>query len=216
MPFQINTNSNGAKFDTSALFKLSYGLFVLTAREGKKDNGCIINTAVQLTSNPCRISIAVNKQNYTHDMIVRTGIFNLSVLTEEAPFEVFTHFGFQSGKNVNKFENCESENRTGNGVLYIPKYTNAVISCSVVSEVDCGSHTLFICDVCETKILSSVPSVTYQYYFDNIKPKPEKKAEVKKGYVCKICGYVYEGEPLPPDFICPICKHGAEDFEPLK
>lgn len=216
MPYTINAAPSGANIDASALFKLSYGLFVLTAREGKKDNGCIINTAVQLTSSPCRISITVNKQNYTHDMIVRTGVFNLSVLTEEVPFKVFEHFGFQSGKNVNKFENCESENRTGNGVLYIPKFTNAVISCAVVGEVDCGSHTTFIADVVETKILSDVPSVTYQYYFDHIKPKPEKKDTPKKGYVCKICGYVYEGEPLPPDFVCPICKHGAEDFEPIK
>ena len=216
MPYTINATPSGANIDASALFKLSYGLFVLTAREGKKDNGCIINTAVQLTSSPCRISITVNKQNYTHGMIVRTGIFNLSVLTEEVPFKVFQHFGFQSGKDVNKFENCESENRTGNGILYVPKFTNAVISCAVVGEVDCGTHTLFIADVVETKILSSVPSVTYQYYFDHIKPQPEKKDKEKKGYVCKICGYVYEGEELPPDFVCPLCKHGAEDFEPIK
>lgn len=216
MPYIINAAPSGANIDASALFKLSYGLFVLTAREGKKDNGCIINTAVQLTSSPCRISVTVNKQNYTHGIIMRTGIFNLSVLTEEVPFKVFQHFGFQSGKDVNKFADCESENRTGNGVLYVPKFTNAIISCAVVGEVDCGTHTMFIADVVETKILSSVPSVTYQYYFDHIKPKPEKKEEGKKGYVCKICGYVYEGEPLPPDFICPICKHGAEDFEPLK
>ncbi len=216
MPYTINATPSGASIDATALFKLSYGLFVLTAREGKKDNGCIINTAVQLTSNPCRISITVNKQNYTHDMIVRTGVFNLSVLTEEAPFKVFQHFGFQSGKDVNKFADCESENRTGNGVLYIPKFTNVVISGSVVGEADCGTHTMFIADVVETKTLSAVPSMTYQYYFDNVKPKPEKKSEAKKGYVCKICGYVYEGEPLPPDFVCPICKHGAEDFEPIK
>lgn len=216
MPYIINSAPNGANIDTTALFKLSYGLFVLTAREGKKDNGCIVNTAVQLTSSPCRIAVTVNKQNYTHGMIMRTGVFNLSVLTEEVPFKVFEHFGFQSGKNVNKFENCESENRSGNGVLYVPKFTNAVISGAVVGEVDCGTHTMFIADVTETKILSGVPSVTYQYYFDNIKPKPEKKTEVKKGYICKICGYVYEGEPLPPDFVCPLCKHGAEDFEPIE
>lgn len=215
MPFTINTNSISKDIDASALFKLSYGLFVLTARDAGKDNGCIINTAVQLTSSPCRISITVNKQNYTHDMIQRTDTFNLSVLTEEVPFKVFEHFGFQSGKNVNKFAECESENRTGNGVLYVPKFTNAVISCSVVASVDCGTHTMFIADVTETKILSDKPSVTYQYYFDHIKPKPEAKPE-KKGYVCKICGYVYEGDELPADFICPLCKHGAEDFEPIK
>ena len=215
MPFRIDAPDIGAKFDSKALFKISYGLFVLTAREGKKDNGCIINTAVQLTSSPYRIAITVNKQNYTHDMIMRTDAFNLSVLSEEAPFKVFEHFGFQSGKNVNKFADCESENRMGNGILYVPKFTNAVISAAVVATVDCGTHTMFIADVCETKILSSVPSMTYQYYFDHVKPKPVAKTEEKKGYVCKICGYVYEGEELPPDFVCPLCKHGAEDFEKL-
>ena len=216
MPFSINTNVIAGAVDTKALFKLSYGLFVLTARDGKKDNGCIINTAVQLTSSPCRISITVNKQNYTHDMIQRSDAFNRSVLTEEVPFKVFEHFGFQSGKTVDKFADCEDKNRTGNGILYIPKYTNAVISCAVVASVDCGTHTMFIADVTETKSLSDKPSVTYQYYFDHIKPKPAAKAnEAKKGYVCKICGYVYEGEELPEDFICPLCKHGAEDFEPL-
>ena len=216
MPYTIHTASASTPIDAKALFKLSYGLFVLTAREGTKDNGCIINTAVQVTSSPCRISITVNKQNYTHDMIQRTDAFNLSVLTEETPMKVFEHFGFQSGKTVNKFADCETENRTGNGILYIPKYTNAVISCAVVGSVDCGTHTMFIADVTETKILSDVPSVTYQYYFDHIKPKPAAKPEVKKGYVCKICGYVYEGEELPADFICPLCKHGAEDFEPIQ
>ncbi len=216
MPYTIHTASVSAPIDTKALFKLSYGLFVLTARDGAKDNGCIINTAVQVTSSPCRISITVNKQNYTHDMIQRTDAFNLSVLTEEAPMKVFEHFGFRSGKTVNKFTDCETENRTGNGILYIPKFTNAVISCAVVGSVDCGTHTMFIADVTETKILSDVPSVTYQYYFDHIKPKPAAKPEVKKGYVCKICGYVYEGEELPADFVCPLCKHGAEDFEPIQ
>ena len=218
MPFRIDTTPAAKNIDTKALFKLSYGLFVLTARDGAKDNGCIINTAVQVTSSPCRISITVNKQNYTHDMIQKTDAFNLSVLTEEAPMKVFEHFGFQSGKNVNKFADCESENRMGNGILYIPKYTNAVISCAVIASVDCGTHTMFIADVTETKILSNVPSVTYQYYFDHIKPKPQPKTETeaKKGYVCKICGYVYEGETLPEDFVCPLCKHGAEDFEPIQ
>ena len=215
MPFKIEAPSIGANFDNKALFKISYGLFVLTARDGKKDNGCIINTAVQLTSSPCRIAITVNKQNYTHDMIMRTDAFNLSVLSEEAPFKVFEHFGFQSGKTVDKFADCDSENRMGNGILYVPKYTNAVISAAVVATVDCGTHTMFIADVCQTKILSDVPSMTYQYYFDNVKPKPAPKSEEKKGYVCKICGYVYEGEELPADFVCPLCKHGAEDFEKI-
>ena len=216
MPLKINAQPLGSKFDATALFKISYGLFVLTARDGGKDNGCIINTAVQLTSSPCRIAITVNKQNYTHDMIMRSDAFNLSVLSEEAPFKVFEHFGFQSGKSLDKFADCDSENLSDNGILYIPKFTNAVISCAVCSAVDCGTHTMFIADVTDTKILSSVPSMTYQYYFDNVKPKPKETADApKKGYVCKICGYVYEGEPLPDDFICPLCKHGAEDFEKI-
>ena len=205
-----------ATVDSSAFFKLSYGLFVLTAREGEKDNGCIINTVEQLTSSPNRISIAVNKQNYTHDMILRTGMFNASVLSEEVPFKVFQHFGFQSGRTVDKFADCESQVRTENGLLYIPKYTNAVLSGRVVDTHDYGTHTLFVAEVAEAQVLSNVPSVTYAYYFANIKPKPQPAPEKKKGFVCKICGYVYEGDTLPPDFICPLCKHGAEDFEPLQ
>lgn len=215
MPYTIHTTPNETIGDTKALFKLSYGLFVVTARDGEKDNGCIINTAVQVTASPCRISITVNKQNCTHDMIAKTGAFNLSVLTEETPFKVFEHFGFQSGRDINKFANCETELRSENGILYLPKYTNAVISGKVVETVDCGTHTLFIADVTEAMILSDVPSVTYQYYFDHIKPKSQPAEEQKKGFVCKICGYVYEGETLPEDFICPLCKHGAADFEPL-
>ncbi len=214
MPFKITPNLINPSFDSSALFKLTYGLMVITARDNGKDNGCIINTAVQVTSSPCRLSVTVNKQNHTHDMIMRTDAFNLSVLTEEAPFKVFEHFGFQSGRNVNKFADCESEHRMGNGILHLPKFTNAVIACAVVATVDLGTHTMFIADVTETKILSNVPSMSYQYYFDNVKPKP--KTETKKGYVCKICGYVYEGDTLPEDFICPLCKHGAEDFEKIK
>ena len=196
--------------DNKALFKLSYGLFVLTAREGEKDNGCIINTAIQLTGSPCRISIAVNKSNYTHDMVLRTGVFNVSVLTEEATFWVFRHYGFQSGRDTDKFAGIP-ENRTENGLRYIDGCTNAVLSGKVVQTVDCGTHTLFIAEVTDAKVLSNDKSVTYQYYFDHIKPKPEKK----KGWVCKICGYVYEGEDLPEDFICPLCKHGVADFEPI-
>ena len=202
------------KIDSSALFKISYGLFVLTAREGDKDNGCIINTLLQVTNTPKRVTIAVNKANYTHGMIQRTGMFNVSILTTETPMKVFKHFGFQSGKDTNKFEECETENRTENGLLYIPKFVNAVISGKVTDAYDYGTHTVFVADVTEAFKLSDVPSVTYQYYFDHIKPKPEPVPE-KKGYVCKICGYVYEGDSLPEDFICPICKHGAADFEKL-
>ena len=196
--------------DNKALFKLSYGLFVLTAREGEKDNGCIINTAIQLTGSPCRISIAVNKSNYTHDMVLRTGVFNVSVLTEEATFWVFRHYGFQSGRDVDKFANLP-EARTANGIRFVEGCTNAVLSGKVIQTVDCGTHTLFIADVTEAKVLDNAPSVTYQYYFDHIKPKPEPAQQGK--WVCKICGYVYEGDTLPPDFICPWCKHGVEDFE---
>ena len=197
--------------DNKALFKLSYGLFVLTAREGEKDNGCIINTAIQLTSSPCRISIAVNKQNYTHDMVLRTGVFNVSVLTEEATFWVFQHYGFQSGRDVDKFAGIP-ENRTENGLRYVDGCTNAVLSGKVVQTVDCGSHTLFIAEVTDAKVLSNDKSVTYQYYFDHIKPKPQAAEDGKETWVCTVCGYVHEG-PLPEDFVCPWCKHGTEAFE---
>ena len=203
-----------AQVESNAMFKLSYGLFVLTARDGAKDNGCIINTAQQLTSAPMRISITVNKENYTHDMIEKTGAFNISVLTEGAPFGLFKQYGFQSGRTADKLSGGEP--RTENGIAYLSEHANAVISGKVISTVDCGTHTLFIADVTEAHVLSAEPSVTYAYYFAHIKPKPQPAAEKKKGFVCKICGYVYEGETLPPDFICPLCKHGAEDFEPLK
>lgn len=196
--------------DSKAMRKFSYGLFILTVREGSKDNGCIINTAAQLTSNPQRIQIAVNKQNYTHDMILHTGIFNVSVLTEDAPFFMFQQYGFCSGRNTDKFAAVPYNDRTSNGLRYIPVCTNAVLSGKVIQAVDCGTHTLFIADVTEARVLSNDPSMTYQYYFDNVKPKPETRAS---GWVCKICGYVYEGQELPADFVCPLCKHGSEDFE---
>ncbi|MEG2288118.1 MAG: flavin reductase, partial [Ruthenibacterium sp.] len=164
---------------------------------------------------PKRIAVAVNKANLTHDMIAATGVFNVSVLTEEAPFKVFQHFGFQSGRDTDKFAGC-ADVRTANGVRSVPKNTNAVLSGKVLSAQDCGTHTLFFADVTEAHVLSEIPSATYEYYFSNIKPKPQPPEKGKKGWVCKICGYVYEGEVLPPDFICPLCKHGAADFEPLK
>ena len=196
--------------DKNALFKLSYGLFVLTAKQDGKDNGCIINTVQQVTSDPMRISVTVNKANLTHDMVLSTGEFNVSVLTEDAVFWIFQHYGFQSGRDVDKFANLP-EARTANGIRFVEGCTNAVISGKVIQTVDCGTHTLFIADVTEAKVLDSAPSVTYQYYFDHIKPKPEPAQQGK--WVCKICGYVYEGDTLPPDFICPWCKHGVEDFE---
>ena len=209
---------NDSKIEPDAMFKLSYGLFVLTSRD-EKDNGCIINTVMQITDSPKRISIAVNKSNYTHDMVAKSGVFNLSVLTEEAPFKLFQHFGFQSGRDVDKFlpgGEFISNERSENGLLYLPQLANAFISGKVISAVDYGTHTLFTADVTEAKVLSNVPSTTYAYYFSHIKPKPQPVEKNKKGWVCKICGYVYEGEVLPPDFICPLCKHGAEDFEPLQ
>ena len=200
--------------DNNAFFKLSYGLFVLTARQDGKDNGCIINTVLQVTDTPKRIQVVVNKDNYTHDMILATGEFNVSVLSQDAVFWVFQHYGFQSGRDVDKFANLP-EVRTENGLRYVVGCTNAVISGKVVNTVDCGTHTLFIAEVTEAKQLDPAPSVTYQYYFDHVKPKPAATAEKKTGWVCKICGYVYEGEELPADYICPLCKHGAADFEPI-
>lgn len=196
------------------MFSISYGLYILTARDGEKDNGCIINTLSQITSNPNRISITVNKSNYTHDLIDKTKMFNVSILTTETPFGVFEHFGFQSGRDTEKFFKNENEKRSQNGILYIPSCTNAFISGKVIEQYDFGTHTMFIADVTEAEVLSDVPSLTYAYYHANIKPKPQSKTE-KKGYRCKICGYIHEGDELPDDFVCPICKHGAEDFEKI-
>ena len=201
-----------APVEQNAMFSLSYGLFVLTARDGAKDNGCIINTVTQLTDTPKRISIAVNKANLTHDMIQKTGMFNVSVLSNDAPFAIFQHYGFQSGRDVDKFAGVQGMARATNGVYYLPYCTNAFISARVTQTIEFETHTLFIADVTEARQLSDVPSMTYAYYFANVKPKPSKLKE-QHGWVCKICGYVYEGEELPADFICPLCKHGAEDFE---
>ena len=203
-----------APVEQNAMFSLSYGLFVLTARDGAKDNGCIINTVTQLTDTPKRISIAVNKANYTHDMIKKTGVFNVSVLSNDAPFAMFQHYGFQSGRDVDKFAGVQGMARATNGVYYLPYCTNAFISSRVTQTIEFETHTLFIADVTEARQLSDVPSMTYAYYFANVKPKPSKLKE-QHGWVCKICGYVYEGEELPADFICPLCKHGAEDFEKI-
>lgn len=208
------TSETISNIDNSAMFKLSYGLFVLTARDNDKDNGCIINTVQQVTDSPKRISITVNKANYTHDMIKKTGEFNVSVLSTDAPFKVFEQFGFSSGKDTDKFKGADIV-RSSNGISYIPDNTNAYISARVISENDCGTHTIFIADVTEAVVLSSVQSMTYEYYFAHVKPKKAVAVQEKSGFVCKICGYVYEGEVLPDDFICPLCKHGAEDFEKL-
>ena len=204
----VETNA----IDNAAIFKLSYGLFVLTAKDGEKDNGCIINTVQLVTDTPKRISITVNKANLTHDMIKKNGLFNVSVLSTDAPFKTFERFGFASGRDVNKFEGEEVE-RTANGVALFKDDANAYISGKVINEIDLGTHTLFIADVTEAALLSAVPSMTYQYYFDNVKPKPSAKKDDKTVYVCSICGYEYEGEEVPDDFICPWCKHGKDAFE---
>lgn len=203
--------------NNKSVYKISYGLYVLTASEGDKDNGCIINTLSQLTSTPMQISVTVNKANLTHDMIKATGKFNVSVIDQSADFSLFKHFGFQSGKNAQKFgtpdsykfEPCYSDN----GLLYIKNGTNAFMSGKVVNEIDLGTHTMFIAEMTDGEVLSDKPSMTYEYYQQNVKPKPA--APKKTGWVCKVCGYIYEGEELPEDFVCPTCKHGASDFEKI-
>lgn len=195
----------------SAIFKLTYGLFVLSAKYGEKDNGCIINTAIQVTSNPKRMSIAVNKENLTHDMIIKTGEFNVSILSQDAPFSIFQNYGMQTGKDVDKVP--EDAPRSENGITYVDKATCGVLSGKVVQTLDVGTHTVFIADITEDLVLSEeAKPVSYEYYRNNIKPAPAAK---KKGFVCTICGYIYEGDTLPDGFICPICKHGVEAFEPL-
>ena len=196
-----------------AMYKLSYGLFVLSTRQDDRDYGCIINTAGQVTSEPNRISIAVNKANYTHDMLLKSGKFNVSILSEAASFATFQRFGFQSGRTVDKFADYDGCARSANGVLYVTEGTNAFISATVEQTIDLGSHTLFIAAVDDMEVLSDVPSATYAYYQTSIKPKPEKPATSKTVWRCTVCGYVYEGEELPADFTCPLCKHPASDFE---
>ena len=204
--------------DKKAMYKLTYGLFVLTANENGKDNGCIINTAIQAAGDPNQVSISVSKQNYTHDMIKRTGKFTVSSITEKADFSLFKRFGFQSGKDTDKFQGFDGWMRGINGVTYITESTNAYISVEVEKSVDLGSHTLFIGKVTDMEVLSDDKSVTYEFYQSNIKPKPEKVDTTPKGetvWRCIICGYEYVGEELPEDFICPWCKHPASDFEKI-
>lgn len=205
-----------AEMNTKAMYKLSYGLFVLTAKVGDKENGCITNTAIQVASEPNQISFAVNKANYTHDMVMQTKKCNISVISEAADFELFKHFGFQSGRDVNKFENFTDCKYAENGIPYITRGTNAYFSIDVQQTVDLGSHTLFIGVPTAMEVLDATASATYSYYQDNIKPKPEAVGTTPKGetiWRCKICGYEWVGEELPDDFICPICKHPKADFE---
>ena len=201
------------KNDLTALFKIGYGLYVVTSNDGKKDNGLIVNTVTQVTDSPNRVAVCINKQNYSHHVIKQTGMMNVNCLSVEAPFSVFQHFGFQSGRDVNKFEDC-TPLRSDNGLVFLPKYINAFMSLKVEQYVDLDTHGMFICTVTEARVLSDKETMTYTYYQNNVKPKPE--TDGKKGWVCKVCGYVYEGDELPEDFICPLCKHGAADFEPIE
>lgn len=204
--------------DKKAMYKLSYGLFVLTAKEDSKDNGCIINTAIQAASEPNQLSICVNKLNYTHDMIKRTGAFTVSVISQNASFDLFKQFGFQTGREADKFADFSSCTRGVNGIYYITEGTNAYISVKVTKSEDLGSHTMFIGEITDMEVLSEVPSVTYEYYLNNIKPKPQAVDITEEGQTvwrCTICGYEYIGEELPEDFVCPLCKHPASDFEKI-
>lgn len=198
--------------DNKAFFNIGYGLYVLTTNENK-DNGCIINTFIQVTSTPQQVAIAVNKDNLTCRELQASGVFNISVIDESADFDLFRCFGFRSGTTCQKFDDFPDVKRAQNGVLYLTKNTNAYFSCKVTEQKDLGTHILFIADVTEAEVLSDKKTVTYTYYQENIKPKNETK---KKGWVCKICGYVYEGEELPADFVCPLCKHPASDFEKMQ
>lgn len=201
------------KNDLTALFKIGYGLYVVTSNDGEKDNGLIVNTVTQVTNTPNRVAVTINKENYSHHIIKQTGIMNVNCLSVEAPFKVFETFGFQSGRNADKFADCKPI-RTDNGLVMLPHYINAMMSLKVEQYVDLGTHGMFICEVTEARVISDAETMTYTYYLSNVKPKPQ--TEGKKGWVCTICGYVYEGEELPEDFICPLCKHGAADFEPIE
>ena len=200
------------KNDLTALFRIGYGLYVVTSNDGKKDNGLIVNTVIQLTDTPNRVAVNINKANYSHHVIKQTGMLNVNCLSTEAPFSVFQQFGFQTGRSVDKFAG-QTVHRSDNGLVFLDKYINAFMSLKVEDYVDLGTHGMFICSVTEARVMSNQETMTYTYYQNNVKPKPE--TEGKKGFVCKVCGYIYEGDELPADFICPLCKHGAADFEPI-
>ncbi|MBE5785109.1 MAG: MBL fold metallo-hydrolase [Clostridiales bacterium] len=210
--YMAQQDSTANKNDMSALFNIGYGLYVVTCNDGRKDNGLIVNTVSQVTSTPNRITVTINKQNYSHHVIRQTGVMNLNCLSTDAPFKVFEAFGFRSGRTVDKFEGC-TPLRSDNGLVFLPRFINSFMSLKVEDYVDFGTHGMFVCSVTEARVLSDKETMTYTYYQQNVKPKPE--TEGKKGYVCKVCGYVYEGDPLPEDFVCPLCKHGPVDFEPI-
>ncbi|MBO4918772.1 MAG: flavin reductase [Erysipelotrichaceae bacterium] len=206
--------SRANKNDMKALFSIGYGLYVVTSNDGKKDNGLIVNTVAQLTDNPFRVMVSINKDNYSHHIIRQTGIMNVNCLNIEAPFKVFQQFGFQSGRNTDKFKDEKEILRSDNGLVFLPRYINAFFSLKVEDYKDLGTHGMFICSVPEARVINNIETMTYTYYQKNVKPKPDTQG--KKGFVCKVCGYVYEGDELPDDFICPLCKHGAADFEPIQ
>ncbi len=206
-------DSTANKNDLSALFNIGYGLYVITCHDGKKDNGLIVNTVTQVTNAPNRIAVAINKENYSHHVIKQTGKMNINCLSTDAPFAVFEQFGFKSGRNTDKFENCEPL-RSDNGLVFLPRYINSFMSLKVEQYVDLDTHGMFICSVTEARVLTDKETMTYTYYQNHVKPKPQ--TDGVKGYVCKVCGYVYEGDSLPEDFVCPLCKHGAADFEPIQ
>ena len=209
----IAKSDNANKNDLTALFNIGYGLYVVTSNDGRKDNGLIVNTVTQVTNTPNRIAVTINKENYSHHVIKQTGIMNVNCLTTEAPFSVFETFGFVSGRNVDKFANF-SPLRSDNGLAFLPRYINSFMSLKVENYVDLGTHGMFICSITESRVISDKETMTYTYYQNNVKPKPQTQG--KKGYVCKICGWVYEGETLPEDIVCPLCKHGYSDFEEIK
>ena len=207
------TTDNGMQnIDPKALFRIGYGLYLLTAKGQGRENGCIVNAVMQVTSTPNRVAVALNKSSFTHELVAESGVMNVSCLSVDAPFSVFERFGLQSGRDTDKFAGV-STTRTENGLLALAEYTNAVLSLKVESTTDLGAHTLFICSLTAAEVRSDKPTMTYDYYQKEVKPKPAEAK--KKGYVCRICGWVYEGDTLPEDLVCPLCKHGAADFEPL-
>ena len=213
MEYLAQQDETANKNDLSALFNIGYGLYVVTCNDGKKDNGLIVNTVTQVTNTPNKIAVTINKENYSHHIIKQTGKMNINVLNIDAPFAVFEKFGFASGRNVDKFADCEPL-RSDNGLVFLPRHINSFMSLKVDQYVDLDTHGMFICEITEARVLSDKETMTYSYYYENVKPKPQ--TDGKKGFVCKVCGYIYEGDTLPEDYICPLCKHGAADFEEIK
>ena len=209
----IARSEEADKNDLKALFNIGYGLYVVTSRDGDKDNGLIVNTVTQLTNSPNRIGVAINKANLSHDIIKKTGVLNINCLSVETPFSLFEYFGFHSGRDVDKFGAWKEPLRSDNGVIFLPRYINSFMSLKVERYIDLDTHGMFVCTVTESRVISPVETMTYSYYQQHVKPRPE--TEGKKGWVCKVCGYVYEGENLPEDYVCPLCKHGASEFEKL-